>query len=96
MLHAIIQLLCSLYTQTGVDFSGALSRSLELYSESDLYRVAGSVCRVLAASRRSERLLNEQSHLLNLSQEQLNSLELMVVVGVKVQEASCAWVSRTG
>ena len=82
------------YTQTGVDFSGDLGQSLQLYNESELYRVAGSVCRVLGASRRSERLFNGQPQLLHLSQSQLDSLEIMVTVGNKVQETSCAWVSQ--
>ena len=75
-----------------MDFSSELSGSLQLYSESSLYRVAGSVCMVVAASQRTQGLV-EQPQLLNLSQEQLQSMQLMVDVGTKVQEMSCAWVS---
>ena len=53
--------------------------------------MAGSVCRVVAATRRGERIL-EQPHPLPMNQDQLASLQLMVIVGVKVQETACAWV----
>ena len=68
------------------------NHTLELYSESELYRVAGSVCRVVEATRRSEKVLN-QSQPLAMNDDQLAHLELMVIVGVKVQETACAWVN---
>lgn len=81
--------------QTGVDFSsGQLNRSLELYTESELYHVAGMVCRVVAASKQSERLLHLPRPLA-MNEEQMTSLNALVTVGVKFQEIACAWVSLT-
>ena len=81
--------------QTGVDFSDGLSQSVELYSESELYRVAGSVCRVVEATRRAERVMESPQSLLELSKDQLAALQLMVTVGVVVQDTACAWVRNS-
>ena len=82
----------TLSLQTGVDFTdNELNQSLALYTESELYRVAGSVCRVVAATWRAEGVLERPEHV-ELTDEQLAKLRLMVVVGDKVQETACTWV----
>lgn len=69
------------------------SQVLEIYdSEETLYRLAGSVCRVVEAAKRAKRA-EEQPDSTELSSDHLTILKQIVTVGEKVQETACDWMN---
>ena len=79
-----------LFLQTGVDFT-QLPNTLEQYdSESNVYRIAASVCQVTKSIGRTENI----EELEDLTEEDQRDLRIMQVVGGKVKEEACIWVSK--
>lgn len=69
---------------------------LDLYeSEETLYRLAGSLCRVVEATERAMKAKEqlEQPDSMNITNTHLTILRQMVTVGEKVQETACDWMN---